>query len=322
MKRMGNRNKPDENITKDIMRKTKKDSESLGEKIINGKKRWIRQCPCCDEEMSYSTVYSCLAAKDKNKKCRKCAHTGQVFSYETRAKISKSLTGKTLSDEVKKKISESVSGDKNGFYGKKHTISSIEKMKDNLPDRHGKNNSFYGKSHSVETKDKLSAQKLGTKMPPRSLEHRKKLSESHLGKTLSEEHRKKLSRSRIQFIIEQKKKNNTFSNAGFNRAACQFMDSIRWNLRHALNGGEFVFGGYFADGYNVDKNIWFEYDEHRHYNKFTGELIEYDIDRMKFILENLKCKFIRYNEREQTLIEYRLVNRKLISEDVNGMLRE
>jgi len=62
------------------------------------------------------------------------------------------------------------------------------------------------------------------------------------------------------------------------------------------------FCGYFVDGYDSDKNVVFEYDESAHY--FGGKLRQSDVDRMREIKNVLGCKFIRYNEKTETLTEY------------------
>lgn len=56
-------------------------------------------------------------------------------------------------DEIRDKISKSVTGEKNGMYGKHHTISAIEKIR---RAESGSNNHFYGKHHTDETKEILS----------------------------------------------------------------------------------------------------------------------------------------------------------------------
>ena len=92
----------------------------------------------------------------------------------------------------------------------------------------------------------------------------------------------------------------------FNESACRYMDD--WSrkngcdLKHATNVGEFYYRGYFADGYDADKNIWFEYDEKHHYYK-NGNLKQKDIDRMNTIIHHLHCKFFRYNEKANLLYE-------------------
>ena len=56
--------------------------------------------------------------------------------------------------------------------GKKHSETTIQKIKDHLPNRYGKNNSFYGKHHTIKTRERLS--ELGKKRKF-SDEHRMKL---------------------------------------------------------------------------------------------------------------------------------------------------
>lgn len=69
-----------------------------------------------------------------------------------------------------------------------------------------------------------------------------------------------------------------------------------YNFKHAENGGEFTYGGYYADGYDQINNVWIEVDEDHHFD-IHGNLTERDILRQKYIEDNLKCKFvrIRYN---------------------------
>ena len=83
---------------------------------------------------------------------------GFVTSQETKKKISDSNKiayengregwnkGKETPVEVKEKISNAVKGEKNGFFGKKHNLESIEKIRE----------SKVGKTHSNETKEKMS----------------------------------------------------------------------------------------------------------------------------------------------------------------------
>lgn len=43
----------------------------------------------------------------------------------------------------------------NPMYGKRHSVETIQKIKNNLPNVSGKNNPMYGKSHSIEAKIKI-----------------------------------------------------------------------------------------------------------------------------------------------------------------------
>lgn len=53
-----------------------------------------------------------------------------------------------------------------------------------------------GRKHTEESKKKMSLAKIGSKMPPRSDEHRQKISKIHKGKILSDETKSKISKSK------------------------------------------------------------------------------------------------------------------------------
>jgi len=76
-----------------------------------------------------------------------------------------------------------------------------------------------------------------------------------------------------------------------------------YNFKHGLNGGEYKIVGFFLDGYDKEKNIVFEYDEPKHYDKW-GNLKNKDMRRMNMIKKRLGCKFIRYNEKLNEIREY------------------
>lgn len=56
------------------------------------------------------------------------AQSGKTVSKETRQKISKTLTGRKASKETKQKLSAARQGDKNGFFGKQHSIETKAKI--------------------------------------------------------------------------------------------------------------------------------------------------------------------------------------------------
>lgn len=90
--------------------------------------------------------------------------------------------------------------------------------------------------------------------------------------------------------------------------ACRYIDYLNtrfgWKLQHAENGGEIRVCDYFLDGYDSTLNIAFEYDEPRHYTDVqNNSLCERDISRMRIIIEELGCRFIRYNEQLSLLYE-------------------
>jgi hypothetical protein len=88
----------------------------------------------------------------------------------------------------------------------------------------------------------------------------------------------------------------------FSEKGCKYIDFLNekngWHLVHAKNGGEKQVCGYFLDGYDEKLNIAFEYDEPKHYTDvYNNILCERDIKRQKEIIEELGCKFYRYNEK-------------------------
>lgn len=88
----------------------------------------------------------------------------------------------------------------------------------------------------------------------------------------------------------------------FSEKGCKYIDFLNekngWNLVHAKNGGERQVCGYFLDGYDEELNIAFEYDEPRHYKDvYKNILTEKDEKRQQEIINELGCKFYRYNEK-------------------------
>lgn len=131
-----------------------------------------------------------------------------------------------------------------------------------------------------------------------------KIKPSFLGKKHKPETIDKIRISTVKYL------SNLYGNniARYSVKACRYIDSINekygWNLQHAENGGEIQVDGYFLDGYDKNLNIVFEYDEPPHYiNVQENILCERDIDRQKYIIEKLHCRFFRYNEKLDLLYE-------------------
>jgi hypothetical protein len=120
---------------------------------------------------------------------------------ETRKKISESNSGRKRKEADRNEISKRVSGLNNPMYGKKHTDSSIQKMKLNKkPHRWSEeekkkmSNERTGKSY--HSKDQIFKISEFMKSREVSVETRKKISDSRSGKELSIDTRNKMSETR------------------------------------------------------------------------------------------------------------------------------
>jgi hypothetical protein len=85
-----------------------------------------------------------------------------------------------------------------------------QRLKGKQPDHLAKlvkeNHPRIGKKHSEEAKVKMSASRLGRKMPPRSEEYRRKLSERMKNRIVSEETKKKISLAKRKRDIDRMSK--------------------------------------------------------------------------------------------------------------------
>lgn len=87
----------------------------------------------------------------------------------------------------------------------------------------------------------------------------------------------------------------------YSKKACKYIDNLNnkfgWNLQHAENGGEIRIGNFWVDGYDLDNNIVFEYDERKHYKDVYNNILnDRDIERQNIIIQKTNCQFYRYNE--------------------------
>lgn len=168
--------------------------------------------------------------------------------------------------------------------------------------------SHTGKHLSIFTKEKISLSTSGIRNPMYGKHHTDEIknfisinnrkNKSKTGQVCNADTKMNMRKSAIKRIQIQG------TSRSYNPLACEFMDNMKkYNFIHAKNNGdEYQFRGYFADGYDKEKNVWFEYDEPRHY--INGILKQKDIDRMNEIMKHLHCKFLRYNAREKFLTEY------------------
>lgn len=195
----------------------------------------------------------------------------------------------------------------NGRIGKKHSVETIEKMKLSAKNKPPVSNETKQKLSiarqkritTPETREKLSKAFRGRKF---SEDHKLKLSISNLGKSRSDYTKHKL---RLATIHNLQKKGIVGSVKNHNPIACQFIDKLNeergWNLQHAKNGGEIELYGYFADGYDKDKNIIFEYDEPEHKKRYKQQR---DLIRQENLLKEIRPSlFLRYDESQDRLYE-------------------
>lgn len=93
---------------------------------------------------------------------------GHPISQGTKQKIRLSLLGRKRPPEVIAKMRAAQTG-KTASLKTRQKLSAL---------RSGPNNPFFGKTHTTEARKKIRLAHIGIELPPRSLEHRRKLSEA------------------------------------------------------------------------------------------------------------------------------------------------
>lgn len=253
---------------------------------------YTRKCDNCNNSINYTNSGSYYRAKRKNTLCSFCYKSNhknsvkqtKIFSRNC-PKCSKILSYKSYHSwwwsNKNNMVCRSCSKK-----GKSMPMGFSEKLSNLFS---GINNPMYGKHHTDTSKELISLKNKGNKA---------RLGQSH----------KKSTKEKQRISAAERIKKYGVKSRNFNKKGCEYIDKLNeqnnLNLKHALNGGEFSFKGFFADGYDIEKNIWFEYDESTHYAKDRVSLKEKDIKRMTIIKDGLKCKFIRYNTTMKTLKEY------------------
>lgn len=162
-----------------------------------------------------------------------------------------------------------------------------------------------GRIQSEEEKEKRAKKLRGKK---RSLESRKKYSESKIGKNnpwfgkhtpKSEEHRRKIRLSCIEVVKNRLESVGKTIRPSFNIDACKTIDEYGklhgYNFQHAMNGGEYHIKelGYWLDGYDKNKNTVVEFFENNHWHRKNKNK---DLNRRKEIIDFLRCEFIILRE--------------------------
>lgn len=217
-------------------------------------------------------------------------------------KISEARLGKSLSEEHKRKIGDA-------HRGKVTSEITIVKMRLVAT----------GRKHTEATKRKLSLMNMGKRLSPLayrklsvaekklkySKERNKKISVAMMGNTNwlgrkhSEETKEKMRGARLRNI----EKGIALIVPSYNVSACKYLfEPLNKKLVdfgipegcHAENGGEFKVGKYSVDYYNSFLKLVIEFDERGHY--CNGKLKEADLNRQRYIEQELECCFIRVRD--------------------------
>ena len=271
----------------DGINETKNVSVKNGCDVIGNKKKWIRNCPKCNRELSYSSKSHRNIADRLQTLCYRCAFTGRLRSEEYRDKIRQSLLGRKLSEDHKEKIKIAC-----------QNVTDEMRQKMSLAAK-GRPSHRKGKRLTKEWRMKIRRGLLN--MAP---ELKQKVIDGNKNRTPSEETRRKMRLARIHYI-EKIKLLGAQMKPAFNLTACHYFNELNkqngWNLQHAMNGGEYYLEdlGYWVDAYDKNKNIAIEYDEGYHNKRKDA-----DTRRMNEIKRHLGCKFYRYDAVGEELKEY------------------
>jgi group I intron endonuclease len=128
-----------------------------------------------ERERYWQEYYDVLSENGLNCKLTETNDRSGVFSEETKRKISEKAKGRKNSEESKRKNSESHKGEKSAWFGRKHTEES--KRKNSEAQKKLYENGYVNPSKGVNRSD----------------EAKRKMSESHKGKILTDSHKAKIS---------------------------------------------------------------------------------------------------------------------------------
>lgn len=259
----------------------------------------------CGQILTYRSPKEFKRAIDNDSKCIKCCLKIKEHSEETKLKISNKLKGLydsgeiianmsgAHSDESRKKISQSKKG-------KKLTDEHKNKIKESV---------INSELHKASVKDPIRNKKISDKNKGKkpSCETRLRMSVNHAdisgdkNPSKRPEVRKKLRLKAIDRINSNLKYFDKVITPNFNIKGCEYFNQLMIDnntfIQHALNGGEYHIKelGYWVDGYDMENNIVYEWDEKYHYDVY-GNLLERDLNRQKEIEDYLRCKVIRIKQ--------------------------
>lgn len=239
-------------------------------------KSFTKKCPSCDCDITYTTKYNLDCSIKINSNCRKCSKKGTIPSFIIDGKMRDDVLEKTSKNWFKK-------GDR----------------PKNADDRKGKNFlEIYGEEKALDIIKKFNSRVMSPESNEKRRETMKKRWEDgsfdNVKRSVSEETK---NIHRLNIIKKLKETNKNF-HPPYNKNACLYFDNLMLEtntyIQHALNGGEYHIKelGYWVDGYDVENNIVYEFDEKLHFTN-DGVLKEKDIIRQNNIIKYLNCKFIR-----------------------------
>jgi very-short-patch-repair endonuclease len=164
----------------------------------------------------------------------------------------------------------------------------------------GNKNGMYGKTHSIKTRKKLSECLKQRMKDPLNIE---KLKNRQWTKEQIEKHKQSINNPKRLEILRKHRLNQIKKSGGtaaFNELACKYFNMINKKLKlngyHALNGGEKEFIGYSLDYYDPKLKLIIEWDEKRHHEP---KIREKDLIRQEKLLNALQCQFYRIDEKNK-----------------------
>jgi len=201
--------------------------ECLEDIMIQREQYWIDHYKSNDRRFGYNLRDAGSHTKMSEESRKKMSEFRKKWSKEHPVEVKKNIDrlaemnrgkkyalGRKASIETKVKLSEMRSGKNNSFYGKHHSIETIQKIR----------LARLGTKHSEETKRRMSESRKGNKNclgRKLSEEHKRKISESskgrrpNLGRKLSEEWKRKISEaSRGKKMSEESKRKISEANRG------------------------------------------------------------------------------------------------------------
>lgn len=237
----------------------------------------MRKCPNCNKELIYRSARSYQSAVKKNVKCTSCVQRGKVPANRLHfGPLVRTCPSCRRNITYTNRTSFLLAHRKNGECKE----CSCQRVKSHLTQRGQKRSDMSIKKfqETVKRTGILFQRPIPT-----------------------DETKAKIRTSKIK---RYEKQGTLFHGCVNPTATAYIMDlnsSMGWNLQHAENGGEFIVHGYHLDGYDKDKNIAFEYDEPHHYS--CNVLRHKDVIRQNRIINLLKCRLWRYDEKRDRLYE-------------------